>query len=121
MRKMETHRGTAELVRKLENETFYKLCRRICITENYHLDKWVHDFVELLRLEGYKKYIIVNENVYKLNDEKLDYLDEPSSIVKNEYDSYDYCVQFDVMKISLAGFLEEGIERLINKESEEDK
>lgn len=64
MSQQETHIGKLKLVQKLEDETLEEQCKRLC--NNAELESYHEDYLDYIRDEYYRKYIVYNDDIYEI-------------------------------------------------------
>lgn len=90
------YKGKIKLVEKLPNETLEEQCKRVLAEYDYHeLPSYFSSWEEMLNEELYNRYVVANENIYKVI-EKLDkqYHHDIFNATNNKDGTYDYEVMY---------------------------
>lgn len=91
MSDMERHSGIAVLIERLPGETLEEQCRRI---GNCELQEFYDSYAEQLLDNHYGEYIIVDGNLYKLDDTEYEYSENFCTIEKIDDINFKYTAQF---------------------------
>lgn len=87
--------GKLELVEKLKNETLEEQCKRILNWHKYwELNKYCDSWEEMLCDELYEKYVIHNEDIYEVIEQK--YKDTDYNIFE-AHKNADGTISYEVM------------------------
>lgn len=87
--------GRLKLVEKLENETLEEQCKRVLSWYNYTDLRYCDSWEEMLCDELYKKYVIHNENVYEVVEQRSrDMDDDVFEAIENSDGSISYVVRY---------------------------
>lgn len=107
------YKGKIKLVEKLPNETLEEQCKRILAEYDYlELPSYFGSWEEMLNEELYNRYVVANENIYKVI-EKLDkqYDYDIFNATNNKDGTYDY----EVMYYNGGCGFSEAIENALNR------
>ena len=112
MSEMVHYTGKLQLIEKYPNETLDELCKRILSENNYsELNEYCDSWVEMLCDELYGKYIIANENVYKVIEKNYNDID---SDIFNAHDNNDGTIDYEVLYYNGGCSFDEAIEYAID-------
>lgn len=108
MSEMVHYKGKIELVKKLENETLEDTCKRILIDNGIKLEvnESYESYQEQIFDSLYEKYVVVNNEVYKVVEKK----DFDDSDIFDIHDNGDGTYSYDVMYYNGGCCFEEAIE-----------
>ena len=111
MSEMVHYTGKLQLVHKIPNETLEEQSKRILAEHNYfELNSYCDSWIEMLCEELYERYIVTNDNIYKVV-EKNNKTDEYD--IFNATQNFDGTIDYEVMYYNGGCSFNEAIERAL--------
>lgn len=112
MSEMVHYIGKLQLVEKYPNETLDELCKRVLSGYNYiKLNSCYDSWVEMLCDELYGRYVIADENVYKVIEKNYKDMNED---IFNAHDNKDGTIDYEVLYYNGGCSFDEAIEYAID-------